>query len=161
MPAMPLRGLEEMDIQVDRRGFLGFLTRAFLWFSGAAGAVGLLRFLSYDQEPAPTSVFTLEFPAAYPIGSIALIQDAQVFLVHDQTGFCARSLVCPHLGCVIEKSEGGYQCPCHGSRFGKWGEFISGPADESLKSVWLEVDKEGRLVVDVSVEVPWEWRLIL
>jgi Rieske Fe-S protein len=161
MPVMQLRGPEKMDIQVDRRGFLGFLTRAFLWFSGAAGVVGMVRFLSYEKGPAPTSVYTLEFPAAYPVGSTALIQDAQVILVHDQAGFYAQSLICPHLGCVIEKSEGSYQCPCHGSRFGKWGEFISGPADESLKSVWLEVDEEGRLVVDVAVEVPGEWRLIL
>ena len=161
MPAMLLRGLEQVDIKVDRRGFLGFLTRAFLWLSGAVGAVGLVRFLSYDQGPAPTSLFTLDFPAAYPVGSIALIQDVQVILVHDQAGFYARSLICPHLGCVIEKGEEGYQCPCHGSRFGELGELMNGPASGSLDSVWLGSDEEGRLTVDLKVKVPWEWRLVI
>jgi cytochrome b6-f complex iron-sulfur subunit len=161
MPAMPLRGLEDMDIHMNRRGFLGLLTRALLWFSGAVGAVGLVRFLSYDQEPASKGLYTLKFPAAYPLGSITPIPEARVFLVRDQAGFSARSLICPHLGCVVEKSEGGYQCPCHGSRFGELGELVNGPASYSLNSVWLGLDEEGRLVVDVQTGVAWEWRLMV
>jgi cytochrome b6-f complex iron-sulfur subunit len=150
-----------MEAQMNRRGFLGFLTRAFLWFSGAAGVVGLVRFLSYDQGPASTSVFTLELPDAYPVGSITPIPEAQVILVRGQVGFCARSLICPHLGCVIEKSEGGYQCPCHGSRFGEVGELVNGPASRSLDSVGLGLDEEGHLTVDLKVKVPREWRLMI
>jgi nitrite reductase/ring-hydroxylating ferredoxin subunit len=158
MPAMLLRGLEVMDEQLDRRGFLRLLTRALLWFSGAVGMVGLIRFLSYDHEPASKSLYTLEPPTAYPLDSITPIPEARIFLVRDQAGFYARSLICPHLGCVVEKNEGGYQCPCHGSRFGELGELMNGPASHSLNSVWLGLDEEGRLVVDVRTEVAWEWR---
>jgi cytochrome b6-f complex iron-sulfur subunit len=148
-----------MDVQVNRRGFLRLLTRTLLWFSGAAGLLGLVRFLSYDQEPVSTGLYTLETPSAYPLGSITPIPEARVFLVRDPTGFYARSLICPHLGCVVEKKEGGYQCPCHGSRFGELGELANGPASHSLDSVLLGLDDEGRLVVDVRTTVAWEWRL--
>jgi cytochrome b6-f complex iron-sulfur subunit len=150
-----------MNVQLNRRGFLDLLTRALLWFSGATGLVGLVRFLSYDREPASKGLYTLEFPVAYPLGSITPIPEATVFLIRDQTGFYARSLICPHLGCVLEKNEGGYQCPCHGSRFGELGELVNGPASHSLTSVWLGLDEEGRLVVDVRTEVAWEWRLMV
>jgi cytochrome b6-f complex iron-sulfur subunit len=158
---MPLRDAEDMDAHVDRRGFLGLFTRTILWISGAAGLAGLVRFLSYDREPQSTGPFSLDFHAAYPLGSLTPIPEAQAFLVHDQAGFFARSLICPHLGCVVEKSEGGYQCPCHGSRFGESGDLIHGPAKKPLKSVWIGLDEDGRLILDVHLEVPWEWRLVV
>ncbi|OGO18569.1 MAG: hypothetical protein A2Z14_13080 [Chloroflexi bacterium RBG_16_48_8] len=158
---MLLRDPEHGDAPMDRRDFLGLLTRAFLWLSGAAGLVGLVRFLSYDPEPTIIGRYTLEPPAAYPPDSITPISEARAILVRDQVGFFARSLVCPHLGCVVEKGDGGYQCPCHGSRFGEVGELISGPAKRSLDSIWLGLDEAGRLVVDVRLDVPREWRLIL
>jgi hypothetical protein len=120
MPVMPLRGHEDMDVQVDRRGFLGLLTRALLWFSGATGVVGMVRFLSYDQEPASKGLYTLELPAAYPLGSMTPIPEARVFLVRDQTGFYARSLICPHLGCVLEKSEGAISAHVMEVVLGNW-----------------------------------------
>jgi cytochrome b6-f complex iron-sulfur subunit len=150
-----------MDVQVNRRVFLRLITRALLWLSGAAGVVGVFRFLSYEQEPASSGLYTLEDPAAYPRGSITLILEAQVILVHDQVGFYALSLICPHLGCVVEKSEGGYQCPCHGSRFGELGELVNGPASHSLNSVWLGLNEEGRLIVNVTSDMPREWRLTI
>lgn len=37
---------------------------------------------------------------------------------------------CPHLGCQLEwnPDERSWDCPCHGSRFDRYGELISGPA---------------------------------
>lgn len=47
--------------------------------------------------------------------------------------FLAR---CPHLGCILEwnQAEQSWDCPCHGSRFTKEGQLISGPAKVDMKA---------------------------
>ena len=41
---------------------------------------------------------------------------------------------CPHLGCQLEwnPDESSWDCPCHGSRFDRYGQLISGPAQENI-----------------------------
>lgn len=41
---------------------------------------------------------------------------------------------CPHLGCQLEwnPDELSWDCPCHGSRFDRYGTLISGPAQNDL-----------------------------
>ncbi len=44
------------------------------------------------------------------------------------------SATCPHLGCVVawNSEESSWDCPCHGSRFDKFGNVIHGPAISGL-----------------------------
>jgi nitrite reductase/ring-hydroxylating ferredoxin subunit len=60
----------------------------------------------------------------------------------------ALSAVCPHLGCLVERHEGGFVCPCHVSDFGPGGAALRGPSPRAMDPI------ESR-VVDGRVEVKW------
>jgi len=51
----------------------------------------------------------------------------------------ALSLACTHLGCrVAPAPDGGFVCPCHGSRYDRSGSPTRGPARRPLARVPLE-----------------------
>jgi Rieske Fe-S protein len=54
--------------------------------------------------------------------------------------FHERSAVCPHLGCIVQwnAAEETWDCPCHGSRFHKFGNVFNGPANSDLSPVEKE-----------------------
>jgi glycine/D-amino acid oxidase-like deaminating enzyme/nitrite reductase/ring-hydroxylating ferredoxin subunit len=45
-----------------------------------------------------------------------------------------HSAVCPHLGCIVrfDAVERTWNCPCHGSRFDRYGRVVVGPANRDL-----------------------------
>lgn len=161
MHAMPSKDPEDRATVLPRRDFFGLLTRGLLWLAGGLGLAGLFRFLSYGMEQVPEVRFVLQPPSAYPLGSMTELKEAKAVLYRDTEGFFARSSVCPHLGCVVERQGDGFRCPCHGSRFDSRGELVNGPAVRSLCGLWIELDVEGWLVLDISKEVTLEWRLVI
>jgi cytochrome b6-f complex iron-sulfur subunit/menaquinol-cytochrome c reductase iron-sulfur subunit len=59
----------------------------------------------------------------------------------------ALSATCPHLGCGIGRDgRGGFACPCHASRFGGDGVFVSGPSPRSMDPLPVRVEN-GRVLV--------------
>ncbi|HWI16661.1 MAG TPA: FAD-dependent oxidoreductase [Vicinamibacterales bacterium] len=62
----------------------------------------------------------------------------KVAVYRDPTGAVHEcSAICPHLGCIVawNPAEKTWDCPCHGSRFDKFGEVINGPANAGLPKV--------------------------
>ena len=63
--------------------------------------------------------------------------------------------------CILEKSEEGFRCPCHGSCYDPEGRVVSGAAVQDL--AWYEMHREpdGQIVVDKSIRVSPEQKLYL
>jgi len=60
---------------------------------------------------------------------------SKVAVYRDATGeLHEKSAACPHLGCIVawNPAEKTWDCPCHGSRFGKFGDCLNGPANTGL-----------------------------
>ena len=71
-------------------------------------------------------------------GAVIRRGTAQVAVYRDATGSLhEKSAACPHLGCIVawNPAEKTWDCPCHGSRFGKFGDVISGPANTDLSRI--------------------------
>lgn len=130
---------------ISRRDFLKLARAGFLYISGALAFGGLLRFLDYEPNPAPQTEFDLGLASDFPLGSHTLLSDPPAVLLHTESGFSALSLVCTHLGCILQEDGDGFVCPCHASRFDKNGNVTHHPAENPLRPLRVEVTDEGRL----------------
>jgi cytochrome b6-f complex iron-sulfur subunit len=135
---------------MNRRDFLKLTADGLLIVSGLLGLGGLLRFLSHVTEPAPKTEFDLGPASNYPLGARTVLPDVPALLIHDESGFSALSLVCPHLGCVVESQVDGFACPCHGSQYAPDGSLRRGPATQSLAALRVEVTDAGELVLHTN-----------
>jgi cytochrome b6-f complex iron-sulfur subunit len=135
---------------VSRRDFLSLTWKTLLGISGLLGLGGIVKYLSYEPYPAPATKFDLGLAQGMPTGSILTIPEANAALLPTADGFEAVSLVCPHLGCIVELKKTEFACPCHGSKFNLDGTLKKGPADRGLQTLALEVDSNGHLILDTS-----------
>lgn len=79
-------------------------------------------------------------PSAIPRGSGAVVRRGmkKVAVYCDQEGrLHERSAVCPHLEGIVawNDSEKTWDCPCHGSRFDRFGKVVNGPAITDLSPI--------------------------
>ena len=105
-----------------------------------------MRFFGYQPDPEPPSEFDLGPAAEYPPGAPTILPWVPAVLYREQGEFVAYSLTCSHLGCTIEQDEdGGFVCPCHGSRYASDGRVLQGPAQEALRQLRVELQEDGTL----------------
>jgi cytochrome b6-f complex iron-sulfur subunit len=73
----------------------------------------------------------------------------------DGVGLMALWQRCVHLGCRVPSCESsqGFECPCHGSKYNRHGEYEDGPAPRNLDRFSVSVDKAGQLVIDTGTVV--------
>lgn len=92
-------------------------------------------------------------PRRFPVDTYTFLPDHNLFVYRDHEGIKAVSAVCTHLGCILNKSSEGFECPCHGSCYDLKGEVLSGPAPRNL--AWYRVGRkpDGALYVDPGTTV--------
>ena len=69
-------------------------------------------------------------------------------------GVMALYQKCVHLGCRVPwcSQSSWFECPCHGSKYNRWGEYEDGPAPRGLDRFRVEV-RNGRVLVDTRTVV--------
>lgn len=140
---------------IERRDFLGLSAAASAAAAGVFAAGGALRLPMPSVYPESNPRFKAGIPDLFGLNSVTYLPDRRVFVFRDPEGLWAISAICTHLGCIVhQREEGGFACPCHGSRFNASGNVEGGPAPRALE--WLEVSMAptGDIVIDTSRQVP-------
>jgi cytochrome b6-f complex iron-sulfur subunit len=146
----PLEHSERFAAGKKRRDFLGL---AALWSFLGTGVVmmaGVLRLPMPSVFPETGNKFRIGPPDRFPVGSATPIPARNVLILRDERGFRAMSTVCTHLGCITQREEEGFVCPCHGSRFDPEGAVTAGPAPSGLRFLEVGFAPSGDLVVDAE-----------
>jgi cytochrome b6-f complex iron-sulfur subunit len=134
-------------MRISRAGFLSLAGKSLLALCGLLGMGGLVEFLRFQPDPAPPTHFDLGAASDYPLGSHTPIPEARAVLLRGESGFTALSLICPHLGCTLALTPGGFACPCHGSRFKLDGSVQNGPASQPMTALSVEQTTDGQLIL--------------
>jgi glycine/D-amino acid oxidase-like deaminating enzyme/nitrite reductase/ring-hydroxylating ferredoxin subunit len=110
--------------------------------------VSLVSAPTYARENADTAVHYAEWLTpgevaradGIPRGSGAVLRRGlqKIAAYRDDDGSMYMcNATCTHLGCVVawNRTEHIWECPCHGSRFDRFGHVVNGPANTDLAPV--------------------------
>jgi len=138
---------------ISRRDLLGLSS---LWMTGASllfALFGALRLPRAAVLDSPSKKVRVSLPETLAEGTPFVPPGRAMALFRDTEGVFAISTVCTHLGCIVEPTAGGFECPCHGSIFAADGSVTRGPAPQPLR--WLKVSASGDdWIVDEAAAVP-------
>ena len=147
---------------LSRRNFfelsLGWIAATF---AAAATSVAAVKFLTPNVLYEPSLRFKAGRPEDYADGSVTFLEDERVFIVRRGNSFQCLSAICTHLGCTVNRTGGGYHCPCHGSVFNNQGLVLSGPAPRGLEWFQVTLSQDHRLVVDKTARVAADQSLVI
>lgn len=138
---------------------IGGASLAFLWPSRGEGFGSMVDVGASDAvaEAVRTSGGTWPVPhaRAYIVAyNPAEDADGSYAEITNGAPFMALYQRCVHLGCRVPwcTSSTRFECPCHSSRYNRWGEWQSGPAPRGLDRFVVTVE-DGRVIVDTRVVV--------
>jgi len=143
-----------MSKAIERRTFLSRMWKLGLGFVAVAGA-----WTTWDiLQPASPSGFGGKIKAgkvaAVPDKAVETVSAAQAYLTKNGDDVVALWWRCPHLGCRVPwcDSAGEFECPCHGSRFNRLGEYRAGPAPRGMDRFAVEIVEEA-VIIDTATIV--------
>lgn len=140
-----------MDTPVGRRAFL---RRAWKWGFGLLGLAG--AWTTWDIfKPGNAEGFggvvRVGERAAVPATGVTEITAIRGYVAEIEGEVVALSWKCPHLGCKVPwcDSSAEFECPCHGSKFNRLGEWREGPAPRGMDRYAVQID-DGSILVDTA-----------
>jgi cytochrome b6-f complex iron-sulfur subunit len=151
MPLIDDLKLPMTEHDEHRREFLALLGAGAMALAGLGSSVTAVRYLWPEVLFEQETRFAVGRPEEIAQGTLLVLPEQKVFVVHDAAGFFALSATCTHLGCMTryERENNRIFCPCHGSQFAVDGTVTGGPAPRALPRLDLALEG-GRLVVDVA-----------
>jgi cytochrome b6-f complex iron-sulfur subunit len=133
----------------------GAASLAFLW-PNLRGGFGSLIDLGLSPEDVKSQIQSDRLPFYYGAGRFYLVnyegegtKSVYEGLVGD--GLMALYQKCVHLGCRVPFCQASqwFECPCHGSKYNRAGEYRDGPAPRGMDRFAVRVEG-GTVKVDTS-----------
>jgi cytochrome b6-f complex iron-sulfur subunit len=151
MPLIDDLKLPMTERDENRREFLAVIGAAAMALAGLGTTVTAVRYLWPEVLFEDETRFAVGRPEEIAQGTLLVLPEQKVFVVHEAAGFFALSATCTHLGCMTryEKENNRIFCPCHGSQFAVDGAVTGGPAPRALRRLDLALE-DGRLIVDIA-----------
>lgn len=149
-------------------GFLGtqaLAYLAFLWpkLTGGfgtdvnAGNVNDILAQTQNEDGSVTPVFIPE-ARSYVVPAPTDLSEQFADKSVAAGGVMALFQRCVHLGCRVPwcETSQGFECPCHGSKYNRVGEYFAGPAPRNLDRFVVEVNESNELVIKTGsrIETP-------
>ena len=136
--------------EISRRELPGEITLGALGIAGLGSVAVTYQYLFPNVLFEPATSFLAGNPDLYPVHSVTILLEQQVYIVRMPEGFYAVSAVCTHLGCITQwkPDTDTIACPCHGSKFKADGTKIEGPAPRPLPHFAVSLTADGELLVD-------------
>lgn len=139
---------------VSRREFLYYIWGASMAVLLAQGAGAIIWFaLPRFREGEYGGLFTIDATTLPAVGDAPQRNPAGRFwLTNTPDGLMALSMVCTHLGCLFAwvDANGRFECPCHGSKFERNGQYIEGPAPRNLDRFAVTANTPGGPVTNAE-----------
>jgi len=131
--------------------------RRFVWSCiGAFLATNFLMFLRFFFPRVlfePKTQFSVGPLTDFGLGVDTKFQEQyRIWVVRSTSRIFVIYARCTHLGCTPDwkPSENKFKCPCHGSGYDSEGINFEGPAPRPMDRAKVELDVQGRIVVDTS-----------
>lgn len=137
--------------EMSRRSFLSTAWKVSFGLLAAAGVITTWDLLKPTLAAGVDVLVKTVKPDAVPSAGVLEVPKARGYLVKVEDEVLALSEVCSHLGCRVPYIDENtrFECPCHGSKFTREGDYIEGPAPRGMDEYATEVI-DGIIVIDTS-----------
>ena len=99
--------------EITRRRFFSLIGNGAILTTITGSAVIIYKYLFPNVLYEASPIFKIGNPVDFPVGSAIFDKERKLFLFHNVKGFYKNSAVCNHLGCLVNRTQDVFFCPCH------------------------------------------------